>query len=224
MRTHLRVFTIESPSALDVFGDRNESSTLRALCNLLGHQFAATIVKSKGEFKTALKHLTSINPKHIPQRQRNWPLCLHIAAHGDEEGLSLGAEDASWKYLAKEISSFLKLNNYPGPILVVISACGAGQQQITKELTDLATKQAFVPPAYLFVTDSEAVDWADAVVAWSIFYHNIGHAIIKKKREIMTIMDKICLAGAGTIKYSRWDEIKCKYFSYTPTCNEHEHT
>jgi hypothetical protein len=181
-----------------------------------------TRVRSKGEFETALIYLTSINPALIPQRQRKWPLCLHIAAHGDEEGLSLGAEDASWKYLAKQISSFIKKNDYPGPVLVVISACGAGQQQVTKELENLVANQEFEPPAYLFVTDGD-VDWRDAVVAWSIFYHNIGRAVLEQKHEIMTIMDKIRLAGAGTLKYFRWDGKRSKFRPYTPTCDEHEH-
>ena len=226
MGMYMRVFSVESPSALDAFEGRNESTTLRALCKLLGHHFTATIVRSKEEFETALVYLTSINPAQIPKGQCKWPLCLHIAAHGDEDGLSIGAEDAEWKYLAKQISLFIKNNDYPGPVLVVISACGAGQQQVTKELENLAAKQEFEPPAYLFVTDGDEdgdVDWRDAVVAWSIFYHNIGHAVLEKKYEIMTIMDKIRLAGAGTLKYFRWDGKHKKFKAYTPKCDEHEH-
>jgi hypothetical protein len=222
----MRVFTIESPSALDAFEGRNESSTLCALCKLLGHHFNATIVRSKKEFETALEYLTSINPEHIPKHQLKWPLCLHIAAHGDQDGLSIGAEDASWEYLAKQISSFIKDNDYPGPVMVVISACGAGQQQVTKELENLAAKQGFEPPAYLFVTcgdEAGEVDWRDAVVAWSIFYHNIGRAVLKKKYEIMTIMDKIRLSGAGTLKYFRWDRKHSKFKPYRPKCDEYEH-
>ncbi|BBO73473.1 hypothetical protein DSCW_08900 [Desulfosarcina widdelii] len=227
MGTYMRVFSVESPSALDAFEERNESATLSALCKLLGHHFTATIVRSKVEFETALEYLTSINPDHIPKNQRKWPLCLHFAAHGDEFGLSLGAEDATWKYLAKKISSFIKDNDYPGPVLVVISACGAGQQQITKELINLAARQEFEPPAYLFVTQGDEkgeVHWRDAVVAWSIFYHNIGRAVLERKHEIMTIMDKIRLTGAGTLKYFRWDEQHRKFKQYIPRCDEYEHS
>ena len=227
MNNYMRVFLIESPSALDAFEERSESTTLRALCKLLGHHFTATIVKSKEEFESALKYLTSINPAQIPECQYKWPLCLHLAAHGDEEGLAIGPEDASWEYLAQQVSAFINDNDYPGPVLVVISACGAGQQQITKELKNLAANQKFEPPSYLFVTDGDEdghVDWRDAVVAWAIFYHNIGHAVLEMKNEIMTIMDKIRLAGAGTLKYYRWDDKSRKFKQYTPKCDEHEHT
>ena len=50
----MRVFAIESPSALDVLADRTEAQTLRAVCKLLGHDFASTLVRSAAEFTTAL--------------------------------------------------------------------------------------------------------------------------------------------------------------------------
>lgn len=223
---HMRVFLVESPSALDSFEKRNESETLRALCKLLGHHFAETIVRSKEEFKTALTYLTSINPEQIPTSQKKWPLCLHIAAHGDKSGLAIGADDASWTYLAEQISAFINGNDYPGPVLVVISACGAGEQKITKELKILASEGEFKQPAYLFVTAGKKngiVEWRDAVVAWSIFYHEIGRAVLNEKHQIMTILDKIRIAGAGTLKYFRWDKEGRKFILYKPTCNEHIH-
>ncbi|MHB8389920.1 MAG: hypothetical protein ACYDBH_10110 [Acidobacteriaceae bacterium] len=225
MPTPMRVYMVESPSALDAFEETNESATLRALCRLLGHQFTETVVRSTGEFETALKYLTSINPEHIASSQRKWPLCLHISAHGDEKGLDFGAESAPWQYLTKLIASFIKKNDYPGPVFVVVSACGAGQQQVTKELEKLAGK-TFAPPAYLFVTagDEEGyVGWQDAVVAWSIFYREIGCAVPDKKQQIMTIMDKIRIAGAGTLRYFRWDSKSKQYRSYMSKCNEHNH-
>jgi hypothetical protein len=64
----LRVFVVESPSALDLFENRTETQTLQAVCTLLGHRFASTIVRSDAEFRTALNHMTSINPDHIVKR------------------------------------------------------------------------------------------------------------------------------------------------------------
>jgi hypothetical protein len=58
----VRVYAIESPSALDLFDDRTESQTLRSVCKLLGHDFASTMARSVAEFENALSHLASINP------------------------------------------------------------------------------------------------------------------------------------------------------------------
>src|SRR5258708_39673958 len=97
----VRVFAIESPSALDVLKNRTESQTLQAVCKLLGHEFASTIVRSKAEFVTAINHVTSINEEGLSKKSRALPLCVHLAAHGDKDGLALGPDSPSWKDLAE---------------------------------------------------------------------------------------------------------------------------
>ena len=64
------------------------------------------------------------------------------------------------------------------------------------------------PPAYVFTTvgnDEGEVYWSDSVVAWSIFYHQIGKAVLYSRTDIQLILDKIQLVGAGKLKYFRWD-------------------
>jgi hypothetical protein len=226
MSQNIRVFVIESPSALDMLEGYSESETLTSLCRLLGHPFSAITVRSRLEFAAALKHLTSINPELIPKKTRVWPLCIHIAAHGGSDGLGFGPDNASWKYLAEKLASFARdIEHYPGPVLIVVSACCAKDQKITKHLEDLASSKNFRPPAYLFVTagDNEGrVVWRDAVVAWSIFYHQIGEAMLEGKSQIKTIIDKIKLVGAGSLKYFRWDYDKGKYLPYRSTLDEHQ--
>ena len=85
--TRLRVFAIESQNALDVLANRTESQTLQAVCKLLGHQFASTVVRSKTEFTTAVNHITSINEDELSEKLRGKLLCLHLAAHGHKDGL-----------------------------------------------------------------------------------------------------------------------------------------
>src|SRR5437588_4893214 len=93
----IRVFVIESPSALDLLDNRAESQTLEAVCKLLGHDFACSLVRSQTEFETAVRHVTSINEEHVPKAERGLPLCLHIAAHGDKTGLAFGPDDMNWR-------------------------------------------------------------------------------------------------------------------------------
>jgi hypothetical protein len=135
----VRVFAIESPSALDFFANRTETQTLQAVCKLLGHEFASTTVRSINEFVTALNHITSINPDHISQQDRSRPLCLHIAAHGNDEGLGIGGQHLGWEDLAGHLWRFFRdVSHYPGRIILVISACGAGNQKLTNYFRDKA--------------------------------------------------------------------------------------
>ena len=222
----VRVFAIESPSALDVFDNRTESHTLQAVCKLLGHEFASTLVRSEAEFRTALDHLTSVNPTQIPEGERQRPLCLHIAAHGNSGGLGLGGDNLGWEDLADCLWGFFRrIEHYPGLIILVISACGASEQKLTSSFQRKAKKSgAPKPPAYVITTvgdDAGEVNWSDSVVAWSIFYHQIGNAAVYRKEDIQLILDKIQIVGAGRLKYFRWDSAKETYFHYVSTAKEH---
>lgn len=224
--TRLRVFAIESPSALDVLANRTESQTLQPVCKLLGHEFASTVVRSKTEFATAVKHITSINEDGLSKKSRGRPLCLHLAAHGDTDGLALGPDSASWEYLAKELHGFsCSMAHYSGPLILVISACGAEDQGITKHLANYAKKKPdFRPAEYVITTvgnDAGDVYWDNAIVAWAIFYHQIGSAVLSKREDIKVILDKIKLIGTGALKYFRWDKEKQQYMSFVSNLDEY---
>jgi hypothetical protein len=225
--TRLRVFAIESPSALDVLANRTESQTLQAVCKLLGHEFASTLVRSKTEFTTAVKHITSINEDVLPNKRRGRPLCIHLAAHGDKDGLALGSDSASWKYLAEKLCGFsCAMEHYSGPLLLIISACGAEDQKITEHFAEYAKNKPGLRPAEYVVTtvgnDAGEVHWRDAVVAWAIFYHQIGSAVLPNREDIKVILDKIKLVGTGALKYFRWDKDKQKYVSFVSTKDEYK--
>jgi hypothetical protein len=225
--TRLRVFAIESPSALDVLANRTESQTLQAVCKLLGHEFASTVVRSKTEFSTAVKHITSINEDGLSKKFRGRPLCLHLAAHGDKDGLELGPDSASWKYLAEKLRGFsCAMEQYSGPLLLIISACGSEDQKITQHFADYAkTTPDFRPAEYVFTTVGNAagkVYWRDAVVAWAIFYHQIGSPVLQNREDIKVILDKVKLVGTGALKYFRWDRQKKKYVPFKSKEGEHK--
>lgn len=223
----MRVFAIESPSALDMLADRSESQTLQAVCKLLGHNFASTHVRSIAEFKTALNHVTSINVEHFTPHEQKRPLCLHIAAHGNDDGLAFGPDDVTWEELASDLWQFFhKMADYPGPIILVISACGAEKQKITKFFAESVKMQPTLnPAAYVLTTIGNCkgeVYWRDAVVAWSIFYHQIGSAVLHEREDIKRILDKIKLVGAGTLKYFRWDKTEKDYIEFKSKLDEYE--
>jgi hypothetical protein len=220
----IRVFAIESPSALDMLANRTESHTLQGVCKLLGHEFASMVVRSTTEFTTALNLITSIDERHLPKNERGWPLCVHIAAHGNEDELGLGGEDFNWDELGKSLWKFVgAMKGYSGPLIVVISACCAAKQQITKYFKKVARKSR-QPPAYVFTTvgyEKGHVYCKDFIVAWSIFYHQISKADLNRQSSIMSILDKINLVGVGPLKYFRWDPEKERYRWYISPKKEH---
>ncbi len=117
------------------------------------------------------------------------------------------------------------MEHYPGRRILVISACGASNQKLTNFFQGKAkSKSKPEPPAYVFTTvgnDEGEVYWSDSVVAWSIFYHQIGKAVLYSRTDIQLILDKIQLVGAGKLKYFRWDSFKKMYFHYVSTSKEH---
>jgi hypothetical protein len=220
------VYGIESPSALDVIANRTESETLSAVCKMLGHGFGSAVVRSTKDFEAALKHITSINEQNLRESQRGRPLCIHIAAHGNDTGLAFGADSESWKSVATNLWAFLtKMDDYTGKIIMVISACGAEKQKVTKYFAEFAKKESGVqPPHYVITTlsdDEGEVYWRDSVVAWSLFYHQIGNAAIDNSADFRDILDKIQYVGCGALRYFRWDKFKKRYVSYKSSIKEH---
>jgi len=225
-RRRMRVFLVEGQSALDMLNDQSEAATLRPICRLLGHDFASAIVRSNDEFATAVRHITSMNEAHVRKSDRGLPLCLHLAAHGDRDGLAIGADDATWEFLAGVLRQFSnEMSRYSGPLVLVISSCQAERQRITSFFANfVAEDPEFRPPMYVVTTlsnDDGKVYWQDSVVAWSIFYHQTGEAVLSDREEMQTVIDKVALAGVGALKYFRWVEKDRKYKTYTSELKEH---
>lgn len=222
----MRVCLIESPSAMDLFMGHTETDTLSEVCRLLGHEFAAVTVRSNDEFKTAVRHLTSIDESHASKARQSLPLCLRLAAHGNKDGLAMGADDANWEFVANVLRQFSKeMKHYTGPLVLILSSCEAEFQKITGFFRRFAADSpGFRPPAFIFTTVSNKkgeVYWRDSVVAWSIFYHQTGAAVLSDREEMKTVVDKIRLVGAGALKYFRWDSEMRSYKSYESSLIEH---
>jgi hypothetical protein len=130
-----------------------------------------------------------------------------------------------WEEIAESLWDFsCNMRHYPGPKIIVISACGASNQKLTGYFQQKAKNDGTTrPPAYVITTvgnDEGEVAWSDSVAAWTIFYHQIGKAVLART-DIQLILDKIQIVGAGKLKYFRWDGIKKMYFNYVSSAKEH---
>ena len=224
----LRLFIIESPSPMDLLQGRSESRALQGIAELLGHEVANFIVKSRSEFATTCKYIASITESHDTQGRSGVPLCIHIATHGNDKGIALGPDFISWADLCKLIQPLCSsLYYYSGPTIFVISACQAAYQNVTYELEKRYTSgEGFRPPIYLFVSvgddNEQIVYWNDLVAVWTIFYHQIALSDVNKKVEVQRILDRIKYVGAGEVEYYRWDEKREKYFHFRSKVNSSE--
>lgn len=226
--SRIRVFVIESPNAIDLLKGRGEVPTLTTVGRLLGHEVASLVVYSKRQFEEALKYISSIdnNPKVqrniVTKRAKRFdaPLCVHISAHGNSDGIAIGADDVSWQELAMAVSPVCReMHQYWGKIVFVLSACGAGCQQFSHELAVLEKQEGLQDiPAYIFVTADKVISWQNAAVAWAVFYNQLRGASLDNKKSIQDVIRRVKDACDVTLRYHRWDAEKQKYrtWEYAP--------
>lgn len=217
----LRLFVVESANPIDVLQGRSEAPALNTIGSLIGHEVATISVHSRQQFIDACKWIASISKRpeqqSIPGRKRkkryDAPLCVHISAHGNDEGIAVADELISWKDLVADIGPICKnMDDYYGDVVFIISACGAGEQKLTRELSKLErTGDLMDIPVYLFVTADPVIEWQDAAVAWTVFYHQLKTAEFDDKKSIQKVLDRVILSCGVCIRYYRWDSKTKKY-------------
>ena len=202
---------------MDLLQQRAEAPALEKVCSLIGHEVTSFVAKSEAELRTICRFFSSIDSDHDRYRRRRVPLCVHVAAHGNEEELGFGQDSVSWADLLDVLQPLGKMSHYDGEVIIVISACEASDQTLTDEFTKTTRKEkTFRPPIYLFVTADEAPTFADTLISWAVFYHQLPNVSLDKKEEIQKILGRVKAAGATTLMYYRWDGNERRYLRYTP--------
>jgi hypothetical protein len=215
--TRLRLFIIEAPSPMDLLQQRAEAPALEKACSLIGHEVTSFIAKSKAELRTACRFISSIDSDQDRHGRSRVPLCVHIAAHGNEDELAFGQDSVTWADLLEILQPLCQMPTYDGDVIIVISACKAADQKLTGEFAGRAIRDSdFRPPLYLFVTADEAPTFAGALVSWTVFYHQLPNASLDTKEEIQEVLDRVQAAGATTLRYYRWEKSERRYRRYTP--------
>ena len=217
-----RVFLLESPNPLDLLEERGERSSLENICKLFGYDVASFLLRDSRELKQTMMYLSAIT--HL-DNAGDAPLFIHISSHGNSDGISIGSDSIVWKKLTKIIlDTYDNLDSYSGPIVLIISACGASDQEITSFISERYDNDEILnPPDYIFVFSEDEIGWRDAVVTWTIFYRyamKLNFLDVDKKSigGVQEVLLRIGKSGFGTLTYFRWDGEKYKRF------NSEEHT
>jgi hypothetical protein len=210
----LRVFIIECPNPQDLLKERSEIHTLEKANKLLGHEVATFLVKSRGELETTCQYISTLHMQYSRRGRRpnEPPLVVHISSHGTDEGLAFGKDLVSWDDIFKTVRPIYKeMPSYNGEKILIISACGAGNQTLTQTFTKKA--RYFDPPDHVFATGQGDVGWSEAVVSWTILYHQLPLTELLHER-IRKVLDSIRELNLGTIYYYRWIDGQQRYINY----------
>jgi hypothetical protein len=202
------LFFVECGSPLDAIESRSESSAVGGMARLIGHSVLPFSAYSKRAFTEACEYIGSICDDANDDTPEV-PLCLHISSHGNPQGLAFGSDQIDWIELQRVIQPVLT-RRYEGKRLLVISACNADQQQLSKSIAENAKHNGLQPPEYIFCATGK-VDWDDAAVGCTLFYHLIDDVDLDDFTAVKDVLKKIQTLGMQIV-YFRWDEHKYRSF------------
>lgn len=215
-----RVFLLESPNALDLLEGTGETTSLSQVCKLFGHDIASFLIRDERELKQTLMYVGSLG---WPENRGDVPIFIHISAHGSDNGLAIGSEDVPWNSLATAIVKAFEMiysqhRHYPGPIILVVSACGTDGKALCTHLRETHRKDDLEwPPEYVFVFEDEEIDWRDAVVTWTIFYREapgIDFLDADQKDAVQKLLKRVDRSGYGSLRYFRWVRASGEYKTF----------
>ena len=215
-----RIFLLESPNALDLLEGTAETTSLSQVCKLFGHDIASFRVRDRKELSQTLLYISSVGWREDSGKV---PIFIHISAHGSNDGLAFGPDDVTWEQLAElVVKTFREIYSepgfYEGPIVLVVSACHADGETLSKRLRVAYRKDKLEwPPEYVFVFDDPEVDWRDAVVTWTMFYRDaprINFLNACGKDDVKRLVKRVNRSGYGKLRYFRWARQRDRYKPY----------
>ena len=203
----MKVFIIESPNAKDLLDERNETESIISVCKMFEHQIADFFVKSKNELCETINYINGIDI------EENDYIIFHFSCHGNEDGLAFGNDFLTWNDFIIAIKTLFTNSKLADKYSFIISACGANKQKISKTFTKVASKieTNIFPPKFIITFNTDIVNWQDAILCWTILYHQLIDAQNISRKEIQQIMKKLKSVEFGDLKYSRWEKDERKY-------------
>ena len=190
------------------------------MCNLFGHDAYTFMLRDPGDLKRTLGYIGSAGWFDRPTKA---PVFVHLSTHGDGDGLFVGPKQVLWKKLGEMLISMLEGmhfdgNGYPGPTILVISACDSRDQSLTRYLAHAFRKGRLnSPPLYVFLIADPEVYWADAVVSWTIFYRavlDLDFVANEPSPEVKTFLENLRRSEYGNLVYFRWDSADRRYLRF----------
>jgi hypothetical protein len=209
----LKVFILECPSPLELIENISERNALEQVCKTMGHDVFSFLVKTRFEFANTIRYIASID-KIDRKKEEDEPICIHISAHGDKDGIQLGKDEVDWSKLAKCLTPLMEMD-YNNNLYLVVSACGTDQQRVSAEITKLyKANDEIKPPKFVIVSNKDETSWEDAVLGWTILYRYIDKLELGKRKEVQSLFRRIKESEFANLRYFRWYEEDEAYKKY----------
>ncbi len=227
MSRKIRLFIIECVDPMDLIQKRSEGRALEQICKIIGHEVSILTAYSRQDLDKFIDYISSIDVNHDSSPSRKMPLCIHIAAHGNSDGVAFGRDFINWQDLYVSLEPVIyDMGDYNGEVILSISACGAGNQKLidviekNKEAEKVSrrrrTNKEVIPPEFIFVTKGSGgrniTYWDDSAVAWTIFYHQLSKLRSLEQTDVNEIIRDIRNATRTELISFEWDKEKERYF------------
>lgn len=171
-----KVFIIESPSFKDILDNRKEGLALSKILYLAKIDNEVFAVSDIETLEIALDRIA----RNVLEIRKNLGMVqLHFSLHGSNEGIALSDKTfidwyAFYIFIKKfnETIEYIKAPNgiLFAPTYLIFSVCNGFSAKKIKEFDETSLYTALIGPV-------EEIEWSDALLAYSTFYHNI---ILKK--------------------------------------------
>lgn len=219
-----RVFILESPNPIDLLENRGERSSLESVCNLFGYDTASFLLTGRSDLEKALMYIREVGECSSLASDDKSPLFIHISAHGNNEGISIGSDFVKWSGLAAlVVKMYSKLRQYTGPVILILSSCGSKGQILTQLWPKFSKRfqeekgKDFFPPEYVFVFSDDEIDWRDSLVTWTIFYRKASDLDFQHRSEVQSLLKLVAKLKFGNLIYYRLDCKKKIYKRFSPS-------
>ena len=177
----LSVFIVESMRADDLYNGLLEAEAIAQILRLLRVDAVCKTVVDRD-------HLS----KAIREAGLRGASVFHLSCHARREDFDLTADEGmSWTDLAKIAEKHLKKS------VLSLSACEAGNVAIAE-----AFRKQDSPPSYI-VGPETGVGYAQACVAWSVFYHYLAEKGVTRE-HMQSALDRMNQAVDSNFLYRRW--------------------
>lgn len=197
LKIRYKVYIIESPSKDDrILGVSERDHTVQSL-KLNGKEYSFFDVDGINSLEESLLEISQdifSMTKSCEDREVFYPI-LHISAHGNKE--MIGFTDGSrltWEEFGKKlynlnIQSGRDIDSLVSELIICMSVCHG------ESLKDMIKEEGNGTPFYVLIGPEQEIHWSDALIGFSIFYHNL----INKEKTIFAAIE--AMKAGSTFDY-----------------------
>ncbi|BCZ48440.1 hypothetical protein psyc5s11_45070 [Clostridium gelidum] len=188
MEVFYKVYIIESPNGMDLLEKRTEGKAMTQMLEMSEVPYEYFLATTEEVFKVAFELIKEDVIELQDSYAFVWPI-IHISCHGNSKGIALTDNNfIPWTSLEYYLSIInICFEDDPvSPIVLSMSSC-YGLNAIR---TDWEKKKERSPFAFVLGHEDE-IPWDDALIAFSVFFHNFVNKKTNSQVALKCMNDSI---------------------------------